>query len=356
MSGWLLYGATGYTGRLIAREAVKRGLRPILTGRDRKTVGKLADELGCESRVFALNAPASVAANLHDVQAVLNCAGPFARTAPTMIAACIQAKVSYLDITGEIEVIEYAAAQNDAARAAGVVVMPAVGFDVVPTDCLAATLAAAMPGATHLTLAFTGSETSPGTAKTILAGLPEGGRARVAGRIEKVPVAWKKRTIPFSTGPREATSIPWGDVASAYYTTGIPNIDVLMAVDEVSANQMRKLRKLAPLLKLSVLRSVADWLVDRLVKGPTDDDMAKQRTHLWGETRDAAGRTASATLDTPNGYRLTSYTAVAAVERLLKGGVEPGFQTPARAFGKEFILTMPDVQMSSIVVSEPPIA
>ncbi len=343
MADWLLYGITGYTGRLIVREAVRRGMRPIVAGRDPNTVAKAANELGCESRVFAIDRPDRVAEHLREVKLVLNCAGPFMRTAPTLIAACIEAGVSYLDITGEIDVIEQAASLDSAATKAGVTLLPAVGFDVVPSDCLAAMLADQLPSATHLALAFTGAETSPGTAKTILANLPHGGRARVDGKIEVVPVAWKTRTIPFSTGAREASTIPWGDISSAFYTTGIRNIEVYMAVDEVSGKQMRKLRMVAPLLKCGPLLKVAEWLVDRYVKGPSEEDLSKQRVSLWGEVRDAENRTASATLETPNGYRLTALTAVAAVEQVLAGRAAPGFQTPARAFGKEFILSLPDV-------------
>lgn len=343
MADWLLYGVTGYTGRLIVREAVRRGMRPIVAGRDPEGVAHVAAEVGCESRVFGIDRPERVAEQLRGMKLVLNCAGPFARTAPTLMAGCIEAGVSYLDITGEIDVIEHAAQLDAAAKKAGVTLLPAVGFDVVPSDCLAAMLAAEMPDAVHLALAFTGAETSPGTAKTILSNLPHGGRARVDGKIEVVPVAWKSRTIPFSTGPREASTIPWGDVSSAFYTTGIRNIDVYMAVDEVSAGQMRKLRKVAPLLRFGPVLKFAEWLIDRYVKGPSAEDLQRQRVSLWGEVRDAAGRAVSATMDIPNGYRLTALTAVAAVEQLLAGRAAPGFQTPARAFGKEFILSMPDI-------------
>ena len=258
MADWLLYGITGYTGKLIVREAVRRGMRPIVAGRDPNTVAKAAKEFGCESRVFAIDRPDRVAEHLHGVKLVLNCAGPFMRTAPTLMAACIEAGVSYLDITGEIDVIEQAASLDSAAMKAGVTLLPAVGFDVVPSDCLAAMLADQLPSATHLALAFTGAETSPGTAKTILANLPHGGRARIDGKIEVVPVAWKTRTIPFSTGAREASTIPWGDISSAFYTTGIRNIEVYMAVDEVSGKQMRRLRYVAPLLKFGPVLKVAE--------------------------------------------------------------------------------------------------
>ena len=347
MSHWLLYGITGYTGKLITREAVKRGLKPVVAGRDRAKVERIAKEFGCECRVFALDDPQHVADRLRDFRVVLNCAGPFARTAPTLMSACVKAGCSYLDITGELDVIEQASRLNALAKRAGVTILPAVGFDVVPTDCLAALLKEELPSAVHLSLAFTGAaSTSPGTTKTVLASLPEGGRARIDGKIETVPVAWKKRTIPFSTGVREATTIPWGDVSSAYHTTKIPNIDVYMAIDHLGAKRMRRLRKLAPLLRYRPVLKAAEWLVDRFVAGPIDDELVAERVSLWGEVRDADGLTASATLETPNGYLLTGITAVNAVERVLAGQAAPGFQTPARAFGKEFIFGVPNVEFA----------
>ncbi|HEY5315591.1 MAG TPA: saccharopine dehydrogenase NADP-binding domain-containing protein, partial [Pirellulales bacterium] len=152
MNDWLIYGANGYTGRLIARLAKERGLRPTLAGRSAQPVERLASELGLEARVFDLSADA-LPANLRGMRLVLNCAGPFVRTAPAMLAGCLAAGSHYLDITGEIEVIEQAAALDAAARQSGVTLMPAVGFDVVPSDCLAKALAQHLPGATRLALA-----------------------------------------------------------------------------------------------------------------------------------------------------------------------------------------------------------
>jgi short subunit dehydrogenase-like uncharacterized protein len=278
------------------------------------------------------------------VKVVLNCAGPFSKTAARLIDACLEVGASYLDITGEIDVIECAARHDAEAKAAGVAVIPAVGFDVVPTDCLAAMLHDALPDATHLTLAFTGTGVmSPGTLKTALEGIPHGGRVRRDGRIEPVPALWKTRTIPFPGGVREAVTIPWGDVASAFYTTGIPNIETYLAMPPRELARMRRMQWFAPLLKLPfVLRAVQSY-VAKQVRGPDDAELATGRTEIWGEVRNAAGRTLTATLTTPNAYRLTVLTAVAAVERVLKSETAPGFQTPARAFGKEFIATIPGV-------------
>ena len=235
---WLLYGANGYTGRLIAREAVRRGMRPILAGRDRRKIEPLADELKCESRAFDSIDAARVAKHLDGVKVVLNCAGPFVKTSRTLIAACLEAKASYCDITGEIDVIEHAASCDEAARAAGVSIMPSVGFDVVPTDCLAAILSEEMPDATHLALAFTGSaHTSPGTTKTIVQGMPFGGKARDRRQDRDGAVRLEDAQHSVSTGTREAVTIPWGDVASAFYTTGIPNIETYMALSKASARE-----------------------------------------------------------------------------------------------------------------------
>ena len=156
MPTFLLYGANGYTGQLIAREAVVRGQRPILAGRNAEAVTALARQLGLEHRIFSLDDAAATCAGLEGVTAVLHCAGPFAHTARPMIDACLEARVHYLDITGEISVFEMAAVRDTEAMAAGVMLLPGAGFDVVPSDCLALHLHRRLPTATHLALAFHG--------------------------------------------------------------------------------------------------------------------------------------------------------------------------------------------------------
>jgi hypothetical protein len=209
---FLIYGANGYTGELIAREAVRRGLRPILSGRSEEKIAPLAEELRLEARPFSLDKP-----RLDGIDAVLHCAGPFVRTSAPMVRACLEAGAHYLDITGEIAVFEAVMAMNDSAVRAGVTLLPGVGFDVVPTDCLAAMLAARLPGATELELAFyaPGAELSRGTMKTMIESIDEGGAIRRDGRIVRVPAAYDVREIPFSIGPRTAMTIGWGDVSTA---------------------------------------------------------------------------------------------------------------------------------------------
>ncbi|PYQ50071.1 MAG: saccharopine dehydrogenase [Acidobacteria bacterium] len=335
---WLLYGANGYTGELIARRARVLGERPVLGGRSADAVAALAAELGLEHRVFALDDPAAIVRGLEGVKAVLHCAGPFSRTAGPMAEACLRAGAHYLDITGEIEVFESMAAHDAAARAAGVMLLSGVGFDVVPSDCLAAHLKRRLPTATHLALGFQASAVlSRGTMTTMVENLHRGGAVRRDGRIVFVPPAWKTRVIDFGRGRVEAVTIPWGDVATAYYTTGIPNIEVYMAAPESMRWMMRLARPLARLLRTKTVQALLKSRIRSGPAGPSAEHRARARSFLWGEARDASAAVVSR-LETLEGYELTSRTALMAVQRVVAGGVSTGFQTPAGAFGPDFIL------------------
>jgi short subunit dehydrogenase-like uncharacterized protein len=341
---WMLYGANGYTGRLIAREAVSRGMRPVLAGRDPARIEPLAAELGCASRIFSLSRPAEMAGHLAGVAAVLHCAGPFRDTAEPMMEACLARRVNYLDITGEIPVIEWASRQHARAAAAGICLLPAVGMDVVPSDCLAARLAEALPNAYSLELAFAGLlSVSHGTAKTIWTHAAGGGCVRRDGQIVRVPTAWKTMQVLFPCGSRWTVTIPWGDVSSAFHTTGIPNIAVYAALPRRQLDVLRRFRWLSRLAGLRPIQAIGRWWIDRTVTGPDADQLARGRTEFWGRATDAHGTVAEATLETPDGYALTVQTALAIVNEVLDGHIRAGFWTPARALGSGFIETMPDV-------------
>ena len=129
---------------------------------------------------------------------VLHCAGPFSRTARPMVEACLRNKKHYTDITGEIAVFEACAALDKKAQEAGIMLMPGVGFDVVPTDCLAKHLKGRLPTATRLSLAFYGvGRLSHGTQATMIMNIGKGGAIRRDGKITGVPAAWKTREIDF---------------------------------------------------------------------------------------------------------------------------------------------------------------
>ena len=336
---WLLYGAYGYTGELIAREAARRGLRPILAGRNEAKLKPLAEELGLEFRVFGLSDHTSLTAAISSCDAVLHCAGPFSQTAQPMMESCLTAAAHYLDITGEMEVIEAAAALDERAKQAGVVLMPAVGFDVVPTDCLAAMLKEKLPSATHLQLALAGlTDVSRGTARTMAEMLPAGGRIREDGKIIRVPLAHKSQSVSFADRRRQTVTMPWGDVASAYYSAGIENIEVYFALPKQQIKWLQRFRGVLPLASV--------WPFSSLLKamtvpqgGPSEEARNSGRAQLWGKVTADDGAALEATMITPNGYALTIETALAAVERITTDDpqIPCGFQTPSRAFGSDFI-------------------
>jgi short subunit dehydrogenase-like uncharacterized protein len=338
---FIIYGANGYTGELIAREAVRRGLKPVIAGRSADKLAPLAKELGLEARAFSLDKP-----QLDGVDAVLHCAGPFVHTSAPMVRACLDAGVNYLDITGEIAVFEAIMSMNDAAERAGVTLLPGVGFDVVPTDCLAAMLAARLPGATELELAFysPGAELSRGTLKTMIESIDEGGAIRRDGKIIRVPPAYESKEIPFSTGPRMAMTIPWGDVSTAFHTTGIPNIRVYTAASPKSIARMRRIRPFFPLLGIKPVKRLLQRYADRRT-GPGEEQRASGRTYLWGRVSDGK-QEVTMTMTTPEGYAFTVISALAAVEQLLASPKRPGSFTPAKFFGAEFVTTLPGVQLT----------
>lgn len=333
----------------MARRAVARGLRPVLSGRDAVALAELAVSLGLSHRVASLDDAAALDAALSGCVAVLHCAGPFAQTSAPMVAACLRAGAHYLDITGEIEVFEALARRSDEAKRAGVMLLPGVGFDVVPTDCLAAHLKRALPTATRLHLGIRArASLSRGTATTAIDNLGRPMMARREGVIVPVPREWAARHIDFGRGPERAIALPWGDVSTAWYSTGIPDIVVYFAASPSAERAVSLARQFGWLLGAAPVRALLRWSVRRRPPGPTDAQRAAGHATMWGEVRDPSGRTAAARLRTPEGYTLTTLTAVACVERVLAGAAPPGFQTPSRAYGADFILEIDGVRRDEL--------
>jgi short subunit dehydrogenase-like uncharacterized protein len=256
-----------------------------------------------------------------------------------MAEACLRTGTHYLDLTGEIPVYEALAARHAQAKARGVMLLPGIGFDVVPTDCLAVHLKHRLPSATRLTLAFHGEGPAglpPGTQRTMIELIPYGDRVRRDGRLEPPEQATKTRMVDFGRGPVEATRLTWGDVFTAYYSTGIPNIEDYAVLPGAVRRQMAALGYLRPLFKLAVMR---DLLKREVKPGSTADERSRTFTHVWGEVEDDQGRRAAARLHGPEaGVIWTARAALAAVRKVLAGNASPGFQTPALAFGADFVL------------------
>jgi short subunit dehydrogenase-like uncharacterized protein len=204
-------------------------------------------------------------------------------------------------------------------------------------------LAERMPDATHLALAFypKGTSLSRGTTKTMLESIGEGGAIRENGKIVRVPVAYDVRQVPFSIGTRTAMTIPWGDVATAYRTTGIPNIRVYVATHAKTVKRMRLMRSLLPIAGIKPIRRLLQKFANRR-SGPDAQMRTNARMYLWGEVRNASGATRAMTMTTPEGYAFTIVSALNAVERVLES-TRPGAFTPATLLGADFVATVPGV-------------
>ncbi len=344
---FLIYGANGYTGELITRFAAERGLKPILAGRNAEKIEALANKYGFEFRVFDLSDSSGLYTALQEVEFVLHCAGPFSLTSELMVEACIRSKRHYLDITGEIAVFEAMAARDNLAKEAGVMVMPGVGFDVVPSDCLARHLKDRLPSATHLTLAFYGlCRISHGTQATMTMNVGRGGAVRQNGEITSVPAAWKTREIDFGEVKKKGVTIPWGDVSTAFYSTGIPNIKVYTVLPEQQLKLLKLSRYLGWLLATSPVQNILQKQIP--AGGPSDEERENGKTYLWGEATDEAGNKVEARQFGMEGYTMTALTALKIAEKILDGNFCAGFQTPAKCYGADLILEIEGITRTDV--------
>lgn len=338
---WMIYGANGYTGKLIAHEAARQGLTPVLAGRREENIRPLADALGLPWRVFELARP-----KIDGIDVILHCAGPFSKTSQPLADALLSQGKHYLDITGEIAVFESLFRRQEEAKRSGSIVIPGVGFDVVPTDCLASLLKEKLPSATRLELAMAGAgKVSPGTLKSMIEGFHKGGWIRKNGQLVNVPTVYKSKTIRFTHGTYLCSSIPWGDVSTAYHSTGIPNIIFY-------AQAPKHLSRVAPFLQhfkgvvgIPTVQNFLKAQVDRFVKGPSAEFLQKGHMHVWGRVEDAEGKSVEGWVDVPEGYYFTALAALRAVNKVLEGKVSPGVFTPSLAFGAGFIEEFPEAKV-----------
>lgn len=338
----MIYGATGYTGQLVAEEAVRRGHRPLLVGRSQAKLEPIARRLGLDWTVADLGDERTLREAVADVELVFHAAGPFIHTSAPMIRACLVGRAHYVDITGELPVFQQTFAQDSAAREQGIALISGVGFDVVPTDCLANYVAAHQPDALTLTIAVAAlTEASGGTTQTMLELLPEGGQIRRGGVLQPHPFGRGVRRIRFSDRERTVVPAPWGDLETAYRSTGIPNITTYLASTPTTARLMPwGAPLLQRVLRNRAIRSRLQRLVARRVTGPSETVRQQQRSYLWAQVTNAHGEVAEAWLETAEAYHFTALAGVRAVERLLASTLT-GAHTPASAFGADFVLNVP---------------
>ena len=342
MKNLLIYGANGYSGRLIVEEALKHDLKPIVAGRNAEAIAVLSKKHDLEQRIFTLDSVAEISQKLADVSVVIHCAGPFSATAENMMRACLESGTHYTDITGEISVFEKGWSFNKDAEKAGVVICPGVGFDVIPTDCVAVKLKNKMPDAVELSLGFDSrSGFSPGTAKTSVEGLAQGGAIRQDGEITRVKLAHQTREIDFGGGEKLSMTIPWGDVSTAYRSTGIPNISVYIPSSPKQVSRLQKLNWIRPVLGWGIVQNFLKNKIEKSVTGPNAQKRSELVTYVWGEVRNAQGQAESLRIKVANGYDVTATGAVAVAKYLLTEPADSGYKTPAMLMGDSLVDGLP---------------
>jgi short subunit dehydrogenase-like uncharacterized protein len=351
---WMLYGATGYTGKLIVEEAVRRGHKPLLAGRSAEKLAALGERYGLPYIAFDIDTAPLFVAN-SGIRAVLHAAGPFVQTSQPMVDACLRAGVHYLDITGEIPVYEAVFARDAEAQARGIALISGVGFDIVPSDCLAKAVADKLPGADTLETFFDTQTMdgeigiTAGTLKSLVGMLPNGSRVRRGGLVLPYDLGAGGKIVSFGGQMRHMMPIPWGDVFTAYYSTGIPNITVYLALQPREWHTLRASGVLLQtLLRAAPLRRLLDRAFDTYVPGPSAARLQNGRALLHARvSRSSDGANAEGWMQTPEAYAFTAHSAINAVERVLSGSyARNGALTPSIAFGADFALSVAGVKIA----------
>ncbi len=349
---FMIYGASGYTGRLALRAAVAGGHRPVVAGRNETLVDRVASPSGLEARVFELADRRRAVEALRDVDAVFCAAGPYSATAEAMVAACLEARTHYVDVTAENAVFERLQALDDAAKDAGVMLLPGMGAGGAPTDCLAAHLQMRLPDATRLEF-YGGSleVVSRGTAKSAMEAVHLPTQVRRGGTL--VPLDEPERVGTRIDGEiLECVTVPLCDVLVAWWSTRIP--DITTYVEETGAvKQMSSVPSwLKGLLATRVGQAIVKWQLDRGVEGPTDEQRAAGTYRNFAIARNVAGEAVAAVARGPEGYTLTALSALEATIRAARMEGKPGYQTASTAFGASFLPSLEGCRIEDIDVPE----
>lgn len=337
---FLLYGASGYTGKLTAEYAVSKGLRPTLAGRSEEKTKALAEKLGLDYVIFTLDDVQEIAKHLEKFPVVLHCAGPFSQTARQMVEACLISGTHYLDITGEIAILEWVKQKHVEALEKGILLMCGVGFDLVPTDCVANKLKEQLPDATHLEIAFdmVGGSISHGTMSTMVNNLGNTSYTRENGKLIPKALGHIGKWINFGAYKKYCISIPWGDLFSAYESTKIPNISTLTSASKFTWMALKLQFIFNPMLRSKWFKTLFQNYVDRKITGPTADQNKNGKSMVYGKVWNEKGETKEAWLEGPESYQLTAQTSILIVQKILSSPPSSGYQTPASLYGSGLIL------------------
>lgn len=340
----IVYGSYGYTGRLIVQELQQKKFNVILSGRNHVELQKQSKETGYPFDVVDVSDSINLKKLLSNAALVLHCGGPFRFTAKQMVDACLETKTHYTDITGEWQVFELLAGYDAAAKQAGIQIMPGTGFDVVPSDCLAVHLKKRLPSATHLQLAFAmvPGGMSRGTKKSMTESLGYGGIMRKNNELVPFTLGKDVLELDFGKFTTKTTRIQWGDISTAWRSTGIPTIEVFAGADEKAISNLKLSNSFGWLLRKRWMKDFILKQIDKGKSGPSEHDLNNGRCYLRGTVWDAAGNICTSLFNGPNAYLLTAKTAVLIAEKILTGKFDAGYKTPAMEYGADFVLEVND--------------
>jgi short subunit dehydrogenase-like uncharacterized protein len=335
----LIYGATGYTGRLIAERARNDRAALIVAGRNPDRVGALAAELQVPGRAVGIDEPRLLDELLVDVDVLINAASPFSQTTGPLIESCLRTQTHYLDITGELPTFQQAFSHHAAALARGIMIMPGVGLGIVASDCLAMHVAKRLPDAKYLRVGLLRPEAfSRGSFRSAL-GM---GNSRVTirrnGRLIPVSVGQLQRSFDYGGGDRESVAVSWADVFTAYHSTGIRNIEAYFEAGFASRTVYHLGANVLDAIRLAPVRRWLDTAAEAWPEGPTPQRREADKCIIVAEAEDSWRRLSSARLETPDGYSFTAESATAIAHRVTRGDFLPGFQTPAKVYGADLVL------------------
>lgn len=346
----IIYGSYGYTGKLIVDECKSKNLNVILAGRNENALKLQSKNTGFPFEVADATDPVALNKLLSKGFVVIHCAGPFQFTAKAMVAACLETQTHYTDITGEHQVFETLALHNEPAKRAGITIIPGTGFDVVPSDCLAVHLKNRLPTANNLQLAFSmaGGGLSRGTAKTSVEGLGYGSMVRTNGKLSPVALGGKVIEVDFGSFKSKALNIPWGDISTAWRSTGIPNIEIYMGASDKIIFYAKMSNYFNWLLRNRRVKNFLRKKIEDRPEGPDEKRRSDGRCYLWGKAWDQAGNIASSRMETTSGYALTAKASVLIAEKILQRNFKAGYQTPAGAYGEHLVMEIEGTQMKDL--------
>ena len=326
MTKLMIYGAAGYTGRMASTNAKAHGLDFVIAGRpqDEDRLAALAADLGVDYRLFAVDDQGGARRALKDIGVLLNCAGPFMRTAEPLMRACIAAGVHYLDIAAELDSYRLAETLDAEAEAAGVMLLPGSGGSVAMLGSLASHAAKRVAAPRKLSIALhVAGGFSRGSAVSASENLTTETLHRVGGTlVARSPE--EVRTFDFGSGPATSFPVTLPDLITIWRATGIADIETFVHVTEGAFPE-------------GDLAAMPD--------GPTLEQREANRYHAAVEVVGEDGTVARSVLDTVNGYTFTTIAAAEAARRVLGGEVRAGFQTPAGLFGDGFAETIADTSI-----------